>query len=574
MVPRAVRSPLSALAVVLLAVPALAGCLAALDAGPTDDDGTGGATADAARHALRCFEEGAATLLGAPTAEESMAARDDAARDGDDATGAGTDGDAGSDDAHSCNLLTTLEETRQGNEVTIAVNPADPDNVAAGAKDYYPPSAGQCVWDGLYHTTDGASWSSQSLPGSPWLLLNDPDAFQAYSISQYWCATDPVMAFGPDGTLYYSLLAYQGDPVTGSKAGKDVTCALHEEVDDVPCSGVNDVAFNRVAIAVGISTDGGATMDEFSTVASGTFPLTFHDRNWLAVDQESGTLYIVWTTFFVGGSEVYRSTDGGQTWEGPVLLDEVPIAGFGDGPLSLFVAPGAGDTVYVSGCRDGRTGPMVAVSDDGGQSFSPWRLVADHADPGMEAEYRSRQVCMVAADETDGPHRGNVYLAYMATADPEEAEDRDRDIFFVRSEDGGETWSDPLQLNLDGGGGPNSTADQFFPAISVNPDGVVDVVWYDRRHDPEDGRLLDLYHRYSRDGGRTWSDELRVTEVSSDPRYSIHQGGFVFIGDYIDIDSSAECAWPAWVDTRHGKADVATACIERPGTAVEAGPAP
>ena len=105
--------------------------------------------------------------------------------------------------------------------------------------------------------------------------------------------------------------------------------------------------------------------------------------------------------------------------------------------------------------------------------------------------------------------------------------------------------------------------DQFFPAVSVSPTGVIDVVWYDRRHDPEN-RLLDLYHTYSLDGGRTWAPNTRVTEVSSDPVHSLHQGGFVFIGDYIDLDSSVDCAWPAWVDTRHGKADVMTACLERP----------
>jgi len=62
-----------------------------------------------------------------------------------------------------------------------------------------------------------------------------------------------------------------------------------------------------------------------------------------------------------------------------------------------------------------------------------------------------------------------------------------------------------------------------------------------------------------------------VTEVSSDPQYSKHQGGFTFIGDYIDIDSTEECAWPVWVDTRHQKTDVMTSCVQRPGTAI-AGP--
>ena len=47
------------------------------------------------------------------------------------------------------------------------------------------------------------------------------------------------------------------------------------------------------------------------------------------------------------------------------------------------------------------------------------------------------------------------------------------------------------------------------------------------------------------------------------------QNGNVFIGDYIDIDSSDACAWPVWVDTSlNQKADVMTSCVQRPGDVV------
>jgi hypothetical protein len=209
----------------------------------------------------------------------------------------------------------------------------------------------------------------------------------------------------------------------------------------------------------------------------------------------------------------------------------------------------------VSGCTS--EGPYLTKSTDGGESFGDWEKVVHAVDEGMEAEYRSGQICMVEADETGGPHDGNVYMVYAATPDGH------RDVFFTRSSDGGETWSDPILLNEDA-----TENDQFLPTISVNPNGVVDVSWYDRRHD-EDNRLLDVYHRYSVDGGESWSMESRVTDVSSDPSYSKHQGGFTFLGDYIEIDSSVECAWPAWVDTRNEKADVMTTCLDRPGEAVQ-----
>jgi len=467
----------------------------------------------------------------------------------------------------SCNYDTLNEPEREGNEVTIAANPADPDNVVAGAKDYYPESAGDCVWDGIYVTQDGGeTFDSRNLPGSPWLAMNNRSAFEANDASQYWCMSDPVVEFGPEGTMYYTFLAYQGDPVTGSALGETATCAVNNETGAVPCSGLNDVAFNRVSIGVMVSHDGGETISDVTLIDSGTFPVNFHDRQWIAADQETGTVYVAWDGIFTPGNLVYKSNDQGETWDGPVLLDNLPTSlstpealnntpAESTSPSQLFVATGSQSTVYVSGCTS--EGPYLTKSTDGGESFGDWEKVVHAVDEGMEAEYRSGQICMVEADETGGPHDGSVYMVYAATPDGH------RDVFFTRSSDGGETWSDPIPLNEDA-----TENDQFLPTISVNPNGVVDVSWYDRRHD-EDNRLLDVYHRYSVDGGESWSMESRVTDVSSDPSYSKHQGGFTFLGDYIEIDSSVECAWPAWVDTRNEKADVMTTCLDRPGEAVQ-----
>lgn len=459
--------------------------------------------------------------------------------------------DGGEGEEATCNVDTLIEPEREGNEVTIAVNPTDPDNVVAGAKDYHPESAGDCVWDGIYHTLDGGeTFESRNLPGSPWLLVNDPDGFERNDASQFWCMSDPVVTFGPEGTLYYSFLAYQGDPITGSAIGKEATCAANEEAEAVPCSGANDVLFNRVSIGVMISTDGGESIDDVVLIDQGTFPVNFHDRQWISVDQDTGDVYIAWTAIFTPGNLVYKSTDNGRTWEGPVLLNELPTSAHGPG--SLFIDNGPDETVYVSGC--GADGPYVTVSTDGGETYAPWERVVEAPDEGMEAQYRTPSNCRIAVDASNGPHQGDAYVAYQATPEG------DRDIFLARSTDDGQTWSEPIKLNLDEG-----DHDQFFPAINVNENGVIDVTWWDRRDDP-DNRLLDIYHRYSLDGGETFSEELRVTEHSSDPAHSLHQGGFVFIGDYLDIDANGECAWPVWVDTRHEKADVMTTCIQRPST--------
>jgi len=291
--------------------------------------------------------------------------------------------------------------------------------------------------------------------------------------------SDPVVAFGPQGTLYYTFLAYRGDPVTGCAAGEEVTCAANNGTGAVPCSGLNDVAFNRVSIGVMVSEDGGDTISHVRLIDNGTFPVNFHDRQWVAVDQESGTVYVAWTPIFAPGNLVYRSSDGGHTWQGPVLLHPLPVAAStpaGQSPSQLFVDTGPNGTVYVSAC--GSSGPYLAKSTDGGQTFGDWQPVVEARDGGMNSSYRTGQICMVAADETSGPHRGSVNVVDAATPNG------DRDVFAVRSLDGGATWSDPTRLNRDASGN-----DQFLPTVSVNPNGVVDVAWYDRRQDPNNTLL-------------------------------------------------------------------------------------
>ncbi|HVM44467.1 MAG TPA: sialidase family protein, partial [Candidatus Thermoplasmatota archaeon] len=201
------------------------------------------------------------------------------------------------------------------------------------------------------------------------------------------------------------------------------------------------------------------------------------------------------------------------------------------------------------------------ISHDGGATFADATLAVEAEDEGMEAEYRSGGMPFIVADDSaDSPHAGNVYLAWQDTREG------DRDIFVARSLDGGQTWGEPVKVS---DAPPGS--DQFFPAMSVGPDGILDVVFYDRRDDA-DAKLLHLYYTYSTDGGLTWSANQRVTEVATDPTKSHHQNGMIFIGDYIDIDSSAGAAHPVWVDTRHGVADVFTATILRGPLAASALP--
>lgn len=444
-----------------------------------------------------------------------------------------------------CNFEATTTNT-EGNEVTIAVNPTDPLNIVAGAKDYTPETAGDCVWDGIYVTKDGGkTWINHHIPGSPHLLTSNSSAFTPEYTSQFWCTTDPVIAFGPDGTCYYSLMAYQADPVTSSKLG-----------EGTPLGGLNDWAFNRAAQIVAVSTDGCVTFDYMTPIFDGTYPVNFHDKQWIEVGAD-GVVHVAWLSFFVPGNQYFRSLDKGRTWEGPTVLGTWPESltgadapGAPAGQGTIITVGNAGKDVYVS--WNAGAGIFVATSHDSGATFEEAKLAVETQDEGMEADYRSGGMPFTVADDSDvSPHQGNVYLAWQDTRNG------DRDIFVAASTDGGATWGAPIKVSDAPAG-----SDEFFPAMSVGPDGILDVVFYDRRDDST-GKLLHLYYTHSTDGGLTWSANARVTETPTDPTKSHHQNGMVFIGDYIDIDSSAGAAHPVWVDTRNGVADVYVATILR-----------
>lgn len=450
-----------------------------------------------------------------------------------------------------CNFEMTPDEGRQGNEVTIAVNPLDPRNVVGGAKDYYPADAGECVWDGVYVTHDGARtlYEDRSFDGSPWRQLSEPDPSKINYATQFWCTTDPVAYFDLAGNLYYVLMAYQADRVTGSKTCEDIC----------PNGALNDWAFNRATQIVAISRDGGDTFDTFTPVQEGSFPVNFHDKAWLAAQNDGSAIHIMWLSSLAGGNQYWRSVDGGQSYQDPQIF-ATTVTGAGQGS---FIDVGPGDEVYAS-WGSGNDITLVRSMDKGATWDSPravQQMVPTAIENGLSPrDRRNLGFPTLATDKyADSPFANAVYFVWQDGRD----EGDPSNVYFTASFDGGETFSEPVRLNDDA-----TTAAQLMPAISVSPGGVIDVTWVDQRLDVDGGLLLDQYYTYSLDGGKTWAPNVRVRDADDDgwdPNYSHHQNGMVFIGDYIDIDSSWQAAHPVWPDTRSGSVvDVYTATLLRP----------
>ncbi|MFN2506108.1 MAG: sialidase family protein [Acidimicrobiales bacterium] len=128
----------------------------------------------------------------------------------------------------------------------------------------------------------------------------------------------------------------------------------------------------------------------------------------------------------------------------------------------------------------------------------------------------------------------------------------DDDVFLRSSSDGGRIWTDAVKVNDNGGDG---TA-QFLPKVEVGPDNRVSVLFLDGRHDPGEKILLDAYLAISTDGGKTF-DNIRLSATSFDERI-----GPTFGDDYgtdfgtkLGLASGDGKLHAAWVDTRAGSAD-------------------
>lgn len=293
------------------------------------------------------------------------------------------------------------------------------------------------------------------------------------------------------------------------------------------------------------STDGGASWDGGTYAYGG-------DKAWLAVDRpgaaEEPHLYQAWDYAGCCDDDWFnRSLDGGDSFENPLQIPLQPFWG--------VTAAGPDGEVYVAGTTDFGTGFAVARSDSarvpagpvGFERSTPVALggsLPSFLDPSPNPGGLLGQV-WVAVDRSDGPRRGWVYV--LASVDPPGADPLD--VHLVRSTDGGATWSAPARVNDD----PQAAGSwQWFGTLGVSPDGRLDVVWNDTR-DAADGRTSKLYFASSEDGGVTWSPAVALSP-SFDPWLGWPNQNK--LGDYYDIVSDRVGADLAWAATFNGEQDV------------------
>jgi hypothetical protein len=113
----------------------------------------------------------------------------------------------------------------------------------------------------------------------------------------------------------------------------------------------------------------------------------------------------------------------------------------------------------------------------------------------------------------------------------------DLDVFVANSDDGGKKWSDPVRVNNDP---VHNGSEQFFQWMAVDPtDGAVNFLFYDRRGDPQNRKQTVTLAR-STDGGHTFANYAWTDDL--------FDASGVFFGDYTGIAAYGGRVYGIWTE--------------------------
>ncbi len=378
------------------------------------------------------------------------------------------------------------------NEPFITFNPNNPDIFVVGAN-----------LNLAYSSEDGGyTWTKTTL-----------------SSDDYGVWGDPCLISDNNGNFYFFHLSY---PPSGSG----------NWVDRIVCQK---------------SEDNGKTWNVISTI--GLNGDKKQDKETAVFDRHTGNIYLTWTQ-----ADAYHSTDPadssiilfsssadlGQTWTSPFRLSRYAGNASGSDSMLRSAVPCIGPegqiyTAWAGRKADGTLGIIFDKSIDQGLTWLDDDIyVSDvpggsHFDapgiyPGAGAGWPN-----TACDTSGGAYNGTIYINW---ADQRNGTD-DADIWLVKSEDEGETWSEPIRVNNDAPGKM-----QFFTKMAIDQTtGSLYFVFYDRRNYTDNN--TDVYLAVSEDGGETFTN----IKLSSEPFLPTED---VFFGDFSGITAYNDKIRAVW----------------------------
>jgi hypothetical protein len=362
----------------------------------------------------------------------------------------------------------------------------------------------------------GTTWSTAfpPLPGGP------PNSF----------ATEPAAAFDRAGTLYEASI---GATTTSSSVSTQLVISKSTD--------------KGASFASPVVIEPSATGPDKPMLAIDTTASPYQNRLYAAYDLNPDQNH---------QPVVVARSDDSITWHKTQVFDS-------GGDYGAVPAIGPDGTVYVGWEDYAAAHVVLARSGNGAASFSQPTIIAgtslgfgvslgsfgNYASCGYQALLGASP--SVAVDQSGGPHRGSVYMAW---------DDRQfgagMHIYFARSTDGGVQWSAPVQI--DSGNVSGNGNDAWEPALSADAStGAITLSWYDRRDDPNN-KLYRLYYTQSVDGGASFLPaQIPVSTAQSDATLDCNGTGL-----YQGLVAANGVAHPVWSDTRNGRNQVFTAAVD------------
>jgi Neuraminidase (sialidase) len=448
----------------------------------------------------------------------------------------------------SVQVTTDINPARAYNQPQMLMDPQNPQTLVIAGSDY---NEGTC---GVLLSTDGGrTWTNRGFSKPP---------------NYGTCVTSDLgpylgAAFASDGTLH---LAFTAAAYSCQVCSNDLVSATSKDLGATWTYAV----IHKSQLTKFTDNTGATVMDmeHFSLVRMAVDPKNPND---VYVGARYGRAFRTCPSCGAFDnvplrSVVATSTDGGLTWSSPVdvstsmprselwetFIPSVTVSS--DGTVFAFsrekTAPHDQAHPFKPGDPPGTPGAggrkLMSVSRDHGKTWTTSTIDTSAVACGGGCDWPPVGI--------SDPKTGNLYVVFSQNR----TGSTEADILFIRSTDGGKTWTKPATLNDD-----QSHLDHFFPGISVAPDGRIDVAWFDFRDDlqyrPNDTIMnetyWDVYYTYSSDGGLTWSKNTRVSDRSMN-----ENAGYTLSSNYglmgpMGVASTNDSTYFAWSDSRAGTVD-------------------
>lgn len=284
----------------------------------------------------------------------------------------------------------------------------------------------------------------------------------------------------------------------------------------------------------------------------------YHDKEWVALNPKTNHIYMTWTQFDRYGSKregdesniMFSKSEDGKNWSEPIVISGVAGNCLDDDRTAEGAVPAVGP--------NGEIYVVWARNDSLWFNYS-----LDDGKTWLDQE----QFIMTQHNgwvlHIPGIYRCNGLPVTVCDLSPSERNgtiyvnwadqmngEEDTDIWLMKSSDGGKTWSDRIRVNDDKG-----KNQQFLSWMTIDQtNGYLYWVFYDRRG--LKGRRTDVYLAVSKDGGET----IKNYKISESPFYPNEK---IFFGDYTNISVHDGVIRPIWTRLHGGKISAWVALIEQ-----------